>query len=374
MKQSGNRGQFAVLYVDDEEKALKYFRMAYGGDFPVLTASNVADAVEILRRQADQIGILITDQRMPGEQGVDLLKRVCSEWPGIVRILTTAYSDLDDAIDAVNSGEILRYVTKPWDIQALRAELRHAMDFFLLRRERDLLLDDKFSVRQRMVLSDRLRDLMVIVAGLGRLRHACYALSAYVRDALRGGTDRPAGVSELELWGLTIDETRSLMAVNSNLQALDRSVADGFEQRLDIAEPLHSAGMTVTGSAPKLAVDAALAQRLCSSLARIVGTPATADLTAAALDKGGPGAQIVVTGSRSAVEVFGRGGLEHVDHGDLPVAYLIAWHHGGSLSVEAESGDIRLQLQLPADPATVNLPEPGEEWLGEQFALLEDWD
>jgi two-component system probable response regulator PhcQ len=372
VNQSDNQGQFAILFVDDEEKALKYFRMAYAGDFPIITASSVADAVAILDRRAEEIGVLITDQRMPGEQGVNLLKRVRSDWPGIVRMLTTAYSDLDDAIEAVNSGEILRYVTKPWDIQALRAELRHAMDFFLLRRERDLLMDEKFSVRQRLVRSDRLRDLIVIAAGLGCLRHAHHALSAYVHDTYAGAPDRPADMAQLELWGLTIDETRKLMETNRNLQELDRSAADSFSQPTDLAEYLRSPDMTVTGQAPVVSLDSILAPRLRSTLGRIVGAPAATELREADLAAGGLGAAAVVSGSRSAADVFGHTML-HDDGGELLSTYLIAWHHGGSLSVEAENGGVRLELILPVDPTAVILPEPGDDWLGEQFAALESW-
>lgn len=372
MSHSDDQGQFAVLFVDDEEKALKYFRMAYAGDFPIITASSVAEAAAILDQRADEIGVLITDQRMPGGQGVDLLKRARTNWPNMVRILTTAYSDLDDAIEAVNSGEILRYVTKPWDIQALRIELRHAMEFFLLRRERDLLMDEKFSVRKRLVRSDRLRDLLVIAAGLRCLRHARHALSAYVHDIYAGASGLPAEAADMELWGLTVDETCKLMGTNRNLQELDRSTADGFNQHADLAELFRAAGMTVTGQAPLVSVDSSLVNRLSSGLVHIAGLPATAELHEVDLESGGPGASIMVTGSRNAADVFGHG-MPHDVGDELANVYLIAWHHGGSLSVEVVNGGVRLGLTLPADPAAVILPEPGDEWLEEQFAVLEDW-
>ena len=67
--------KFAVLYVDDEEKSLKYFERAFGDDFRVLTAATAQDGFKLLQKHADEIGLLLTDQRMPGEKGVWLLER-----------------------------------------------------------------------------------------------------------------------------------------------------------------------------------------------------------------------------------------------------------------------------------------------------------
>src|ERR1700759_757353 len=82
--------KFAVLYVDDEEKALNYFKKGLGKDFQVLIAANVAQANEILAREASRIGVVITDQRMPGQSGTDLLAQLRRESPNIVRVLVTA--------------------------------------------------------------------------------------------------------------------------------------------------------------------------------------------------------------------------------------------------------------------------------------------
>src|SRR5690606_2127190 len=112
-----------VLYIDDEEKALKYFRMAYSPDFKVFTASSGQEGIEILRRESKQIGVIISDQRMPEMVGAEVLEIARREFPMIVRILTTAYSDLDSAIQAVNKGHIYQYVVKPWDVDDLRMVL-----------------------------------------------------------------------------------------------------------------------------------------------------------------------------------------------------------------------------------------------------------
>src|SRR5512142_785065 len=106
--------KFAVLYVDDEEKSLKHFKGNFEETFRVLTAANAQEGLKLLQQHKDEIGLLMTDQRMPGEKGVWLLERARQLQPRIIRILVTAYADMDAAIAAVNTGAIYRYVHKPW--------------------------------------------------------------------------------------------------------------------------------------------------------------------------------------------------------------------------------------------------------------------
>ena len=135
--------KFAILYVDDEEKSLKYFTRAFGDQFRMLTATNAQDGLKLLEEHADEIGLLMTDQRMPGEKGVWLLERARQLRPRILRMLVTAYSDMDAAIAAVNSGAIYKYVTKPWDPPQLELTLRQGLEFFMVQAERDQLLTRK---------------------------------------------------------------------------------------------------------------------------------------------------------------------------------------------------------------------------------------
>lgn len=122
--------RLAVLFVDDESKALKYFTRSFNREFNVLTAGSGAEAREILVNHGRNIAVLLTDQRMPISDGVSLLSETKERYPQIVRLLTTAYSDIEDAIAAVNRGEVRRYITKPWDLQVLRGELTDAMEYY----------------------------------------------------------------------------------------------------------------------------------------------------------------------------------------------------------------------------------------------------
>jgi len=173
--------KFAVLYVDDEEKSLVNFTRAFGDDFKVLTANSAAGGLELVRAQAAGIGVLMTDQRMPGEKGVWLLEHTRQVRPQIMRILVTAYADMDAAIDAVNSGAIYKYVSKPWDPVQLEMTLKQALEFFMVQEERDQLLREKMSVLRNMMIADRIVSLGLLAAGLSHhIRNSLVAVKTFL--------------------------------------------------------------------------------------------------------------------------------------------------------------------------------------------------
>ena len=155
MEPLSNYPNCTILYVDDEEKSLKYFTRAFGDKFNILSAANADDGYRLLEQHRDEIALLMTDQRMPGEKGVEFLQRARRLRPEAIRILTTAYSDFDVAIEAVNSAAIYKYVTKPWDIPELEMILKQACQFFTVQREHDLRLATQFSEQQKPTTADR---------------------------------------------------------------------------------------------------------------------------------------------------------------------------------------------------------------------------
>src|SRR5436853_4414520 len=148
--------KFAILYVDDEEKSLKYFARAFQDEFRIFTAPTAQEGLKILEAHKDDIGVLMTDQRMPGEKGIWLLEKARQLRPRIIRMLATAYSDMEAAIAAVNSGAIYKYIGKPWDPPQLEATLKRGLEFFMVQRERDQLLREKMSVLHNMKIADRI--------------------------------------------------------------------------------------------------------------------------------------------------------------------------------------------------------------------------
>ena len=158
--------RFAVLYVDDEEKSLKYFTRAFQDQLRILTATNAQEGLKLLEEHKDEIGLLMTDQRMPGEKGVWLLEKARQLRPRVIRVLATAYADMDAAIAAVNTGAIYKYVSKPWDTPQLENTLKRGLEFFMVQRERDQLLKEKMSVLHNMMIADRIVSLGLLAAGL----------------------------------------------------------------------------------------------------------------------------------------------------------------------------------------------------------------
>lgn len=173
--------RYAVLYVDDEEKALKYFEKSFGDEFRILTASSAAEGLKLVEEHGEDIGVLLSDQRMPGEKGVQLLERVRQSRPRLVRMMVTAYADYDATVDAVNLGSIFRYISKPIHMDDMRNTLHRAMEFYILQQEHHELMREKLSVLQNMLVTDRVLGLGIVAAGLGqKLRQPLRAVHAFL--------------------------------------------------------------------------------------------------------------------------------------------------------------------------------------------------
>lgn len=175
--------RYCILYVDDEEMSLKYFQKSFGNDFRILTASSAAEGMRLIQERGDEIGVLLTDQRMPGEKGLQLIERARQLRPRMVRMMITAYADFGVTVDAVNQGNIFRYISKPIQIEDMRNTLKRAIEYFLLQRERDELLLEKLSVVQNMIVTDRIISLGVLAAGLSQhLRNPLDAVRTFLHQ------------------------------------------------------------------------------------------------------------------------------------------------------------------------------------------------
>ena len=180
-----------ILYVDDEPMALKYFERLVSPIAPVLTALSVEEGRAILLERGDEIAVLISDQRMPTAYGNELLRYARDNHPAMVRMLTTAYSELGEAIEAINTGEIYRYITKPWDLENLRADLRNALELSSLRSERDEMLREKLAVQQQQLLASRAAQLATVCAGFVRADYE-RGLHAFLGAAVAAGCAAPS--------------------------------------------------------------------------------------------------------------------------------------------------------------------------------------
>jgi two-component system, response regulator PhcR len=117
----------AVLLVDDEPQALKWFARLYGNEFVVLTAGGVTQALALLAQRGHEVAVLLTDYSMPGQDGVALLSAVRQEHPHVSRLLVSAFADKDVAMAAVNQGHVEAILEKPLDEAITRQALRDAL-------------------------------------------------------------------------------------------------------------------------------------------------------------------------------------------------------------------------------------------------------
>ncbi len=119
-----------ILYIDDEVNNLVGFKANFRYRYVVHTASSTAEAETILQTRPN-IRIIFCDQRMPDELGVDFLSRIRKDFPRPIRILLTAYADMETVIEAVNKGHIFRFVRKPWQEEEIISSIEEAHQFYI---------------------------------------------------------------------------------------------------------------------------------------------------------------------------------------------------------------------------------------------------
>ena len=268
-----------ILFVDDEPMAIKYFDRLVSPLAPVITALSVEQGKQILRERGNEIAVLVSDQRMPGAHGNELLSYAREFHPGIVRMLTTAYSELGEAIEAINSGEIYRYITKPWDLGSLHADLRNALELAHLRSERDQLAREKLLVQQQQLLGNRLASLTLLSAVVAP-GDSSAAMQRYAQTALTAGCSAPElSWHQWDHAGFLQAETQRGMAIARDLarwhaqfegeRTLERSMAQlaqalgtqaqGNSLHLASAAPLTALLDSAPGQPPQSADSAWLA-------------------------------------------------------------------------------------------------------------------
>lgn len=126
-----------LLIVDDELANLQKLKRTFVDFFEVYQADSARDALDLVRQQV--FAVVITDQRMPGMTGVELLRDMLQLSPNTVRIILTGYTDVEALIDAINQGHVDRYVTKPWEPDSLRRVVEREVERWKLRQENEHL-------------------------------------------------------------------------------------------------------------------------------------------------------------------------------------------------------------------------------------------
>ncbi|MBN8874129.1 MAG: sigma-54-dependent Fis family transcriptional regulator [Rhodospirillales bacterium] len=127
----------AILVVDDEPRSRESLCRILADDFEVFTAGSAGEATQLLARR--NIHLVLCDQRMPDRSGVEFLKSVKAQWPDVIRMIISGYTDAHDIIDGINEAGIFQYITKPWHPESLVLTLRNACRLQELQRQNELL-------------------------------------------------------------------------------------------------------------------------------------------------------------------------------------------------------------------------------------------
>jgi two-component system probable response regulator PhcQ len=395
-----NYRKFAILYVDDEEKSLKYFVRAFNEQFRIFTATNAQDGLKVLTEHQHEIGLLMTDQRMPGEKGVWLLERARQLQPAIIRILATAFADMDAAIAAVNTGAIYKYVTKPWDPPELENTLKRGLEFFMVQRERDQLLREKMSVLHNMMIADRIVSLGLLAAGLSHhIRNSLVAVKTFLDLAPAKMEEEKMDLSGLrnpdfwkeyyqnvqgqvekinnmlkDLWTASEKpafEFRDSVHLHSVVSEMAAQLKDGFEAKgIEVKNEIDS-------NLPALHVDKPKFCRLFELLFKdeIASLPAGSKIKLKAKTGGktpdqqyvevevsdnGPG--LPKEALRLVFDPFVVRSDSPMEYGiHLMACYFIVHHHGGRIDARSEDGQgTTFTIRLPVNPTQTATSQKNE--------------
>lgn len=141
---------YSILYIDDEENNLTSFKSTFRRDYRIHVASSGAEGLEIMDKH--NIQLVITDQRMPDMTGIEFLEQIVPLYPDCMRMIMTGYSDLEAVIQAINKGNIYRYVSKPWNREDLKITIDSALEVYNLKSQNKQLIDGLKEANQNLEL------------------------------------------------------------------------------------------------------------------------------------------------------------------------------------------------------------------------------
>jgi DNA-binding NtrC family response regulator len=136
------------MIVDDEPANLRTLERLFRSDYQVVTAPSGAEALALLEHH--EVALLISDQRMPAMTGIELMMKTVGIRPQMVKILLTGYTDVGALIEALNSGLVYRYLTKPWNNDELRLTVSRALEHYEMMKSKHLLGMENQRLRARL--------------------------------------------------------------------------------------------------------------------------------------------------------------------------------------------------------------------------------
>jgi len=137
-----------VLYIDDEPNNITSFRAAFRRTFNIYSAESAEEGRKIL--EIEPIEVILSDQRMPKMTGIEFFQSILTTHPDPIRILITGYTDINAVIDAINIGQVYKYLTKPWIEHEVKSSILNAFEVFELRRQNRELTDKLLEANKKL--------------------------------------------------------------------------------------------------------------------------------------------------------------------------------------------------------------------------------
>ncbi len=383
-----------ILLVDDEPLALKYFTKALGHRFRIHAVESVDQALKVLETQGGEIAVIVTDQRMPDTTGIELLRIVRDRFPHTVRVLTTAYTDIDLLVTAINAGAVYAFVAKPWEVPELEKTLLSALEHHESQNARSRRCKARLHDLQLTIATDHAQTVGATAAKLGHyVYNAMYPLSILI-GMLIDRADNPSKppveypADFLQRIRANIDEVVQTL---TNLERMTHAPHASDFESLDI-EALYEkafAGTEVvrknkrldiikgrmTGLPPIRGVSAAVESLFRFMIAEEAvslpnGSSVRVDCTPRMAGGEVVGVEIAFEDSvplppsiqaDSLLQPFNLRGPDPREYGIFLVScFYIASHHGGTLTAMASSDGVRYSIFLPCVPTGTSAADTDE--------------
>jgi signal transduction histidine kinase len=382
-----------LLVVDDEPDLVQSVKDLLRLDYRVLGATRAAEGLQIMGRE--KVHIVMTDQRMPEMTGTEFLRTLRDNYPDTVRLLFTAFADLDAVTDAINQGNVYRYISKPWEPPELQAVVKQAAEYYDLVAERKKLLDEVQEKNKQLeaaihelrqanelkrafirVASHELRTPLTIVLGLSELASRMPGVGEQLHDwmerihsgslRLNASVDQivkqlqaerferpltPAPVDLGRLLHKSADDVATF--IERRKQKLSREIPDNMGTLAAEEDKLHDSVVQLLVNAVKFTPDGGVitlaARRTADGGAEIVVRDTGVGIDAACLPRLFEPffTRFDVSRHSSGVFEFDRRGLGL----GLSVVKAFVEMHGGKVRVDSEIGKgSKFTVTLPAHP------------------------
>ncbi len=149
-----------ILFVDDEKNVLKAIeRLFIDDDYEILTANSGEEGLSIIESEYP-VHLVISDYKMPGMNGVEFLRHVFHRWPDTVRIVFSGYADTASVVEAINEGQIYKFIPKPWNDDDLKITISNSIEWYYLNKKNLKLAEE---------LREKNKELMELNANLERI-------------------------------------------------------------------------------------------------------------------------------------------------------------------------------------------------------------